>query len=121
MARTTAPQTTDAPAITSDIVRAFAEALDHGFTGSLNDFAASEEGQLAATAAKDQRDAELRGLRMGYARAVAKDFKVNGKLTEYSKDRAIQLRDYLNTVDFDAITADEAADDATDEDGDATE
>jgi hypothetical protein len=89
--------------ITSDIVRAFAEALDNGFTGSLNDFANSADGQAAAVALADQKQAALRGERMGWARAVARDFKVNGKLTTYSKDRAIQLRDYLGTVNFDEV------------------
>jgi hypothetical protein len=108
--------------ITSDIVRAFAEALDHGFTGSLNDFADSADGQAAAVALADQKTAAMRGERMGWARAVARDFKVNGKLTTYSKDRAIELRDYLATVDFDALTdPDTATEDTAPDTADATE
>lgn len=104
--------------ITSDIVRAFAEALDHGFTGSLQDFAASEDGQTAARAFQDQKNAEMRSLRMSWSRAVSRDFKVNGKLTTYSKDRAILLRDYLATVNFDEVPEPDNA--TTDDETDAT-
>lgn len=88
---------------TPAILRAFADALETGYVGSLNEFANSDAGKAAATAAEDQRNAALRSSRMGWARAVAKDIKVNGQISTYSKDRAIQLRDFLATVDFDEV------------------
>ena len=89
--------------ITPAILRAFAEYLEAGNTGRLEDFASSEAGQTAAKAAQDQKDAELRSLRMGWFRAGAKDFKLNGKVTGYSRDRVKSLLAYLQTLDFDSI------------------
>jgi hypothetical protein len=107
MSRTTS--STETVTITSDIVRAFAEALDHGFTGSLNDFAASDAGKTAAQALADQKNAAEKTARQSAARAVARDLKVNGHLTTYSKDRAIMVRDWLATVDFDTLPEPETA------------
>jgi hypothetical protein len=94
---------------TPAIVRAFAEYLEAGNVSSLEEFANSEAGQTAAAALADQKNAELRSLRMSWARAVARDFKFNGKLTTYSKDRAISLRDFLATVNFDEVPEPESA------------
>lgn len=127
----TARKTESAVQITPAIVHAFAEFLEAGNVSSLEEFAASEAGQTAAKAMQDQKEAELRSNRMGQARAVAKDLKVNGHLSSYSKDRAIALRDWLATVDFDSLPEslpmpkrggkDEAEDDATENTDSAAE
>jgi len=100
------------------IVRAFADALENGFVGSLVEFADSEAGQVAASAIADQRKAELRSLHMNWARAVAKDLKVNSEITTYSAERAGKLRDFLNTVDLDSVPAPASAT-TDDSDGDS--
>lgn len=105
--------------ITADLARAYADALERGYTASILEFVTSEEGAVAASAARDQRNAEMRSLRMGWARAVAKDFKVNGKLTTYSGARAAMLRDWLATVDFDSLPEPTVA--TTDDAPEATE
>jgi hypothetical protein len=98
-------RTSTTPVITSDIVRAFADALETGYTGSLNDFAGSPEGQAAATARADQENAKLRMTRQSAFRAVARDFRTNGQITTYSKERAQLCAAYLATVDWDAVPA----------------
>ena len=106
MSSTTSKTPTTTP--TADAYRAYAAALEAGCT---DDFATwfAGDGQAAITALKDQQDAELRATRQSWARAVARDFKTNGKLTTYSKDRAQFLLAYLGTVDFDALPDPEVA------------
>lgn len=96
--------------ITSDIVRAFAEALDHGFTGSLNDFAASEDGQTAARAVQDQRNAALRSERMANSKTIWRDLKAFGTV---ASDKGIEAAKaefaFLTSLGLDTLEATETA------------
>lgn len=108
--------------ISPEIVRAFADAMENGFTGSLNQFATSDAGKKAAEALAEKKAADAIKDVMSMVNFVRRDLRVNKKLTTYSGEKAQALLKYLeNDVDFANLPAPAAktTDDATD--GDATE
>lgn len=90
-----------------EMARAWADAMEDGFSGTFEEFGQSEAGQKAAALIAAEAEAENRRDRKSWTRRMAADMRMHdNNITSFSNEAAKKLRDALNLMDLDNVPED---------------